>query len=73
MTTSTSSARALPPSALALGLASLLLPGLGQALQRRPIGALLLLALAAGLWFAALLGYLVHLWAAFDAALHRRL
>jgi hypothetical protein len=63
---------AITRSAILLGLASLILPGAGQALQRRFGRALLLLLLAAALWHFLALGYLVHLWAAFDAALYRR-
>ncbi|QDU84564.1 hypothetical protein Pla163_16750 [Planctomycetes bacterium Pla163] len=63
---------AIPRSAILLGLASLILPGAGQVLQRRYGRALLLILLAAALWYLLALGYLVHLWAAFDAALHRR-
>ncbi|MEZ5978438.1 MAG: hypothetical protein R3F34_09490 [Planctomycetota bacterium] len=56
----------------ALGLASLALPGSGQALQRRYARGAALLALAAVLWWCLRLGYVVHLWAALDAALARR-
>jgi len=51
------------------GCASLVLPGAGQLAQNRPWRALLLVALAAVLWWAFLAGHLVHLWAATDAAL----
>lgn len=64
--------RTLPAGALGLGLASLVLPGLGQAIQRRFARAAFLLLAALALWFLAGLGYLVHLWAAFDAALSKR-
>lgn len=64
--------RAFDAGALLTGLASLLVPGAGQAWQGRWVRAFALFLLAAALWYFLALGYLVHLWAAFDAALYRR-
>lgn len=51
-------------------LASFFLPGLGQLLQGRPIMALLHFMLTIVLWFF-LLGWVIHLWSALDAAIYR--
>jgi TM2 domain-containing membrane protein YozV len=48
-------------------LASFFIPGLGQLLQGRIFAAVLHFLLAAILWFF-FLGWLAHLWSAFDAA-----
>jgi TM2 domain-containing membrane protein YozV len=52
-------------------LCSFFIPGLGQLIQGRPITALIHFVLAALLWFI-FLGWLVHLWSVFDAAIYRR-
>jgi TM2 domain-containing membrane protein YozV len=51
-------------------LASFLIPGLGQLLQGRPVMALLMVVLAAVLWFF-LLGWAAHIWSALDAAVYK--
>jgi TM2 domain-containing membrane protein YozV len=48
-------------------LCSFFIPGLGQLLQGRLLAALLHFVLAALAWFA-FLGWLIHIWSAFDAA-----
>lgn len=48
-------------------LCSFFLPGLGQLLQGRLLKALIFLCLAGLLW-PLLLGWLIHIWAAYDAA-----
>jgi TM2 domain-containing membrane protein YozV len=51
-------------------LASFFIAGLGQLLQGRPVMALLQFLLAGVLWFF-MLGWLVHLWSALDAAMYK--
>lgn len=51
-------------------LASFFIPGLGQLLQGRPIAGLIHFVLSGLLWFV-LLGWLVHLGSALDAALFK--
>lgn len=51
-------------------ICSLLIPGLGQVLQRRPWIALVMLVLAAILWIVKM-GWIIHLWACLDAATHK--
>ena len=51
-------------------LCSFFVAGLGQLLQGRPIVALLHFVMACVLWFF-MLGWVVHLWSAFDAATYR--
>jgi len=51
-------------------ICSFFIPGLGQLAQGRLFAALIFFILAATLWIF-LLGWLVHLCAALDAALHR--
>lgn len=48
-------------------LCSFCLPGLGQLVQGRPFTALIHFGLASLLWVLAL-GWIIHLWSAFDAA-----
>ncbi|MFN6129325.1 MAG: hypothetical protein ACK494_10585 [Planctomycetota bacterium] len=48
-------------------LASFVYPGLGQLVQGRILAALIFFVLATALW-VFLLGWLIHLWAAIDAA-----
>jgi TM2 domain-containing membrane protein YozV len=48
-------------------LASFVYPGLGQLVQGRILAALIFFVLATLLWFV-LLGWIMHLWAAIDAA-----
>jgi hypothetical protein len=52
-------------------ICSLLVPGLGQLLQRRPWIALVMIALACVLWIIRM-GWIIHLWACVDAALYKR-
>jgi len=52
------------------GLASFFFPGLGQLVQGRLMRALVMFVLACVLWWI-LLGWIVHLWSAFDAATWR--
>ena len=56
-------------------LASLIVPGLGQLLQGRPGKALLHLVLAGVLWLVSfgLLGWVMHLWSAIEAARYEKL
>ena len=49
---------------------SFFVPGLGQLVQGRILMAIIMAFLAAALWWV-LLGWLIHLWAAIDAALYR--
>jgi TM2 domain-containing membrane protein YozV len=51
-------------------VASLIFPGLGQLLQGRPFKALLHLVLAGLLWVVSfgLLGWVMHVWSAIEAA-----
>ena len=51
-------------------VASLIFPGLGQLLQGRPFKALFHLVLAGVLWLVSfgLLGWVMHLWSAIEAA-----
>jgi hypothetical protein len=51
-------------------ICSLLIPGLGQALQRRPWIALVMVVLAAILWIIKM-GWVIHLWACLDAAIYK--
>ena len=51
-------------------LCSFFIAGLGQLVQGRPIKALIHFVAAGVLWFF-LLGWLVHLYSALDAALYR--
>lgn len=48
-------------------LCSLVVPGLGQLLQGRPVKAVVQFVLAGALWFV-LLGWVIHLWSILDAA-----
>jgi len=51
--------------------ASLFIPGLGQLLQGRLLGAILFFVLAGIVWLVSLgtLGWTIHLWACLDSAL----
>jgi len=49
-------------------LASFFIPGLGQLLQGRLFKAVLMFALAGGLWFF-LMGWIIHIWSIIDAAM----
>jgi hypothetical protein len=49
------------------GISSLVVPGLGQFLQGRPVAAVLFFVWAV-MWWWVMLGWLVHLVAAYDAA-----
>jgi TM2 domain-containing membrane protein YozV len=51
-------------------LASFIIPGLGQVLQGRVLAALCHFLLAAILWFF-FLGWVAHIWSAFDAARYK--
>lgn len=51
------------------GLGSFFIPGLGQLVQGRLLKALLHFVLSAVLW-VIWLGWLMHLWSAFEAAVH---
>ena len=51
-------------------LASFVYPGLGQLVQGRIIASIIFFMLATLLWFV-LLGWIIHLWAAIDAAGYR--
>lgn len=46
---------------------SVFVPGLGQLVQGRPFKALFMFATAGLLWFV-MLGWLIHIWAIWDAA-----
>jgi TM2 domain-containing membrane protein YozV len=48
-------------------LASFVYPGLGQLVQGRILAALIFFVMATVLWFI-LLGWIMHIWAAIDAA-----
>jgi TM2 domain-containing membrane protein YozV len=52
-------------------ICSFFIPGLGQLVQGRPITALIHFVLAGALWFICL-GWVIHLWSVFDAAIYRR-
>ncbi|WP_243042020.1 hypothetical protein [Dyella sedimenti] len=52
-------------------IGSLLVPGLGQLLQRRPWIALVMIALAGVLWIIRM-GWIIHLWSCLDAAIYKR-
>jgi TM2 domain-containing membrane protein YozV len=52
-------------------ICSFFIPGLGQLVQGRPVVALVQFVLAGILWIF-FLGWLVHLWSVFDAAIYRR-
>ncbi len=62
--------RRRPLSNILTALCSLLIPGLGQLVRGRWLKAVAMLGLAAALWLLSL-GWIVHLWSAIDAALHR--
>jgi len=51
-------------------LCSFFIPGLGQLLQGRLLRAIFQFVLAAALW-VVLLGWAVHLWSVFDAAMYK--
>ncbi len=51
-------------------ICSFFIPGLGQLVQGRILAAIIQFVLAGVLWFF-LLGWLVHLWSVFDAAIYR--
>lgn len=51
-------------------LASFVYPGLGQLVQGRILAALIFFVMATVLWFI-LLGWIMHIWAAIDAARYR--
>jgi TM2 domain-containing membrane protein YozV len=51
-------------------LCSFFIPGLGQLLQGRLVTAAIHFILASILWFV-LLGWIVHLWSIFDAAMYK--
>ncbi len=51
-------------------LCSVVIPGLGQLVQGRPLVALVHFVLAAVLW-VVMLGWIVHLWSIVDAARYR--
>ena len=51
-------------------LASFFFPGLGQLVQGRLLIALVMFLLAGVLWWI-LLGWIIHLWSAYDAATWR--
>lgn len=65
-------ARALQGSSgnVIAALCSFFIPGLGQLTQGRPIKALWHVLLASALWLVSLgtLGWVMHLWSAFEAA-----
>ena len=48
-------------------LCSLIVPGLGQLLQGRPLLALFMFVMAAAMWWI-LLGWIIHLWSIINAA-----
>jgi TM2 domain-containing membrane protein YozV len=50
-------------------LCSFLFPGLGQLLQGRLLAAAIQFVLSIALWFV-FMGWVVHLWSAYDAATH---
>jgi TM2 domain-containing membrane protein YozV len=49
-------------------LCSFFIPGLGQLLQGRLLAALLQFVLAVIFWFPFFLGWIIHIWSAYDAA-----
>ena len=49
---------------------SFVYPGLGQLCQGRLLAALIFFLMATALWML-LLGWIIHIWAAFDAARYR--
>jgi TM2 domain-containing membrane protein YozV len=49
-------------------LCSFVVPGLGQLLQGRLGAALLQFVLAVIFWYPFFLGWIIHIWSAFDAA-----
>ncbi|WP_092054628.1 hypothetical protein [Planctomicrobium piriforme] len=51
-------------------ICSFFLPGLGQLVQGRPITALIHFVLTGLLWWV-LLGWIVHIWSALDAAWYK--
>lgn len=55
-------------------LASFFVPGLGQLIQGRVIAALFFLVITGIIWLVTFttLGWVGHVWAAFDAAIWRR-
>ncbi|TFG63687.1 MAG: hypothetical protein E4H28_06090 [Gemmatimonadales bacterium] len=55
-------------------LASFFIPGLGQLIQGRVLKAAFMFVLAGGVWLISFgqLGWIVHLWSVFDAAVYRR-
>lgn len=59
-----------PKDNILCGVASLLIPGVGQFIQSRPRMGLAMLVLALVLWKISL-GFLIHLWAGLDAWLYR--
>jgi TM2 domain-containing membrane protein YozV len=52
-------------------ICSFFIAGLGQLVQGRPFAALIFFLLAGVLWVFGL-GWIIHLWAALDAAIYRR-
>ena len=54
-------------------LASFFIAGLGQLIQGRLLKAALMFVLAGVVWFVSFgtLGWLVHIWSAFDAAVYQ--
>lgn len=57
---------------IAEAVASFFIPGLGQLIQERPFIALVHFLLAVTLWFTIMfLGWIVHVWSAFDAARYK--
>lgn len=56
-------------SNITAAIASFLIPGLGQFIQKRAYIGLLHLLLAAALWVTIMyLGWIIHIWSAIDAA-----
>ena len=51
-------------------ICSLLIPGRGQLLQRRPWIALVMITLASVFWIIKM-GWIIHLWSSVDAALYK--
>jgi TM2 domain-containing membrane protein YozV len=51
-------------------ICSFFIPGLGQLTQGRPFTALIHFVLAAILWIF-LLGFIIHIWSIYDAAVYR--
>ena len=50
---------------------SFFIPGLGQLVQGRVLKALVMVVLAAVLWWI-LMGWIIHLWSIIDAAMFKR-